>query len=568
MENVVYMNGLSKLLKGVKASEVFLVISLLCAGVFHEFTSCAVSVLMLIWLGVKYIRVGKINVYLNFTAATLLCITVFYFISMFWAVDSGMAYIGHLKFLPVLLYLFVLWQEDEDNGRIIEMLPYVAAVMVVISSVFMHLPVLNKYFSVAGRLAGFFQYPNTFALFILAALIIAVSRTKFSALDIAVCAVLLFGLVYTGSRTVLVLAVLAVPAAAVKGRKKPFRIILIILGAVFAAAAVFAVLALSGQYNIFARLSSLSLTESTFVGRFLYYRDALPLILKNPFGLGYMGYYYVQTSVQTGVYSVMYAHNDILQTALDIGWIPAMLLAFTMIKPIFSRKTPFKYRIVMTVIFLHCCFDFDLQFAAMYCRMLLFCSYREGRHIEIKRIASFSAASFITSAVCLYMGISLALSSVGMTAASQKMYPWNTQNQISQLVSADNIARADKIADRILDRNDYVVAALSAKARYAYSQGDFAKVIKYKKLVFKRAPLVYDEYVDYCQMLINGVALYTQAGDAHSAEVCAEELIKAEADLKGCEARISKLGGLISDQMKTELPEDIQEYIDELKNSK
>ena len=139
MENVVYMNGLSKLLKGVKASEVFLVISLLCAGVFHEFTSCAVSVLMLIWLGVKYIRVGKINVYLNFTAATLLCITVFYFISMFWAVDSGMAYIGHLKFLPVLLYLFVLWQEDEDNGRIIEMLPYVAAVMVVISSVFMHL---------------------------------------------------------------------------------------------------------------------------------------------------------------------------------------------------------------------------------------------------------------------------------------------------------------------------------------------------------------------------------------------------------------------------------------------
>ena len=69
-------------------------------------------------------------------------------------------------------------------------------------------------------------------------------------------------------------------------------------------------------------------------------------------------------------------------------------------------------------------------------------------------------------------------------------------------------------------------------------------------------------------MLINGVALYTQAGDAHSAEVCAEELIKAEADLKGCEARISKLGGLISDQMKTELPEDIQEYIDELKNSK
>lgn len=132
-----------------------MVIALLCTGVFHEFTSCAVSVFMLKWLGVKYIRVGKINVYLNFTVVTLLCITVFYFISMFWTVDSGMAYIGHLKFLPVFLYLFVLWQEDEENGRIIEMLPYVAAVMVVISSVFMHLPVLNKYFSVAGRLAGF-----------------------------------------------------------------------------------------------------------------------------------------------------------------------------------------------------------------------------------------------------------------------------------------------------------------------------------------------------------------------------------------------------------------------------
>lgn len=47
-----------------------------------------------------------------------------------------------------------------------------------------------------------------------------------------------------------------------------------------------------------------SIKESTFVGRLLYYYDALPVIRKNPFGLGYMGYYYIQQSIQTGVYFV------------------------------------------------------------------------------------------------------------------------------------------------------------------------------------------------------------------------------------------------------------------------
>ena len=81
--------------------------------------------------------------------------------------------------------------------------------------------------------------------------------------------------------------------------------------------------ALFDSFGIFRRVLSLSFTESTFVGRFLYYMDALPQILRRPFGMGYMGYYYDQLSVQTGVYSVMYLHNDLFQLVLDTGWIPA-----------------------------------------------------------------------------------------------------------------------------------------------------------------------------------------------------------------------------------------------------
>ena len=79
----------------------------------------------------------------------------------------------------------------------------------------------------------------------------------------------------------------------------------------------------------------LSLNESTFIGRIIYFKYGLRLIAKNPFGLGYLGFYYTEQFNQTAVYSVRYIHNELLQLLLDIGWLPAAFFAAALIAALF-----------------------------------------------------------------------------------------------------------------------------------------------------------------------------------------------------------------------------------------
>lgn len=511
------------------------------------------------WLIVRAARVKELRFCLNITSVSVLLIALFYLLTAFWAVDSGMAVIGFMKFLPVPLYLFVLMQSDDTEG-IIARLPLTAAVMTVVSAIGMQIPIFESFFSVSGRLAGFFEYPNAFALFALTAELIAVSKEKLRPLDFAVIAVLIFGILYSGSRTVFVLAVLAnaVLLFTLKsGRVKIF--VAAVIGVFAASAAIYA--AVSGGAGVFGRFLTISLNESTFVGRLLYFKDALPLVLTHPFGLGYMGYYYMQQSVQTGVYSVMFIHNDFLQLLLDIGWIPALLFAAAIIKSIFFGKKPFYKRLILAVTALHCCFDFDLQFIGMFAVLLLFTDYRAGKEYYLRKSEAVGGVSFLTAAVCIYFGISLGLSHFGKYSAAFSLYPLDTRAETQLLINETDSEKANEIADDIISRNEYVTVAYSLKARTYYSEGDFSNMIKYKRLIFDKAPFAYEEYKEYCYMLITGISLYNEAGDASSANICLKELKSAAHAVHTSKDRLSLLGTKIKDQPETLLPEDIEEYL-------
>ena len=514
---------------------------------------------MLCWLTVKVVREKKIRFNLNITSASVLCIILFYGLSAFWAVDSGMAVIGFMKFLPVPLYLLVLMQ-TENTEKMIERLPLTAAVMTAVSAIAMQIPVFEGFFSVSGRLAGFFQYPNTFALFALVSELIAISKEKLRPLDFAVIAVLLFGILYSGSRTVFVLAVAAnaVLIFTVKsGRVKLF--VAAVLGVFAAGAAVYA--ALSGGTGAFGRFLTISLGESTFVGRLLYFKDALPIILKHPFGLGYMGYYYIQQSVQSGVYSVMFIHNDFLQLLLDVGWLPALLFAAAVVRSVFGGKKPFYKRVIIAVIALHSCFDFDLQFIAVFMVLLLFTDYRAGKEYVFQKSETVGAVCFFTAVIAVYFGISLTLSSFGKYEAAFSLYPLDTRSETILLINEKDTEKAGEIADRIIKRKEYVTVAYSVKARQAYSAGDFGKLIEYKNLIFDKAPFAYEEYEEYCYMLITGIKLYREAGDAKGAQICLKELKSTAYKVHTVGERLSGLGAKIKDQPTTALPEDIEKYI-------
>ena len=275
-----------KKLKGCGFSGCMLMLALLLVGGFHEYISCALSAAMCIYL---LLRLGKgegLRIRKDLLTSAVIAISLGYGLTCLWAVDSGVALVGFVKFLPLVLYLVCL-QQQEDTETTLQVLPYYGAVLTVLSVIGMRIPGLQRLFEVSDRLAGTFQYPNTFALFLLVCQLLLWKKTPKKIWDYVTIAVLLAGLLYTGSRTVFVVAILAnIGMLFVYSKKRGRNILLIGM----AAAVLVGVILLSGS-SVLRRYLSISLTESTFVGRLLYWVDALPLLLKYPFGMGYKGYF-------------------------------------------------------------------------------------------------------------------------------------------------------------------------------------------------------------------------------------------------------------------------------------
>lgn len=559
------MGKIKEFLSDTYAAEWILLLSLVLSGGFNEYVGCVLSAIISVLLIVKIAQNRNFVVNINITSLSIAVITLLYLISCFYAVDSGMAFVGFLKFLPVLLYMLLLMQDKGIKEHLIALLPYVALALGVLSLVLMYIPITKDYFTVSDRLAGFFQYPNTFALFLLVGELTALSKEKLKPIDIISALLLIILLLFTGSRAVFILAVFSNVLIIFFRKGKKVKILLGIVVAVLAVA-VLLMLPLFNNSEIFSRYFTISFTESTFVGRLLYYFDAFPLILRHPFGLGYMGYYYVQQSIQTGVYSVMFIHNDFLQLLLDVGWIPCLLFVVGIIKSFFRKGNSACKRIILLTVFLHCLFDFDLQFISMFFILLLFLNYNDGKQFELKKGAVFVFSFVITGLLSLYFAVALGLAHFGFNQAADSMFPGNTQNKVDLLIAEDDIVAQNEIADRIISQNEYVQIAYSAKARYAFSQGDFESLISYKNKIFQIAPFSYDEYEDYCYMLIQGIQLYKQAGDEYSTEVCEQQLLKTADRLDRLDDKLSNLGRKIVDQPKTDLPDDIVKYINSLES--
>ncbi len=537
--------------------------SLFCTGIFHEYLSCLMSLFLASWLFVNHLRKNNTVFYLNLTTVSFVLIILFYGLTAFWAVDSGMAFIGFLKYLPLLLFAISLMQTEEKENMLY-LLPYAVTLMTVLSAGLAQIPLLDDYFLLAGRLSGFLQYPNTFAILVLVAELLLLSKEKIKYYDLICIALLVVGLIYTGSRTVLVIAVISniTTVLFTKSKRFIFFSILALLSGGFIAV-VF--LIATENTHIVERLLNITFKESTFVGRFLYYIDALPVILKNPFGIGYMGYCYMQPSFQSGVYSTAFIHNDFLQLMLDIGWIPSLLFGFVILKRIFGKCTSKAHRIILSTLLLHSMFDFNLQFLSVFFIYILFFEINSGKKFDISgKKWLICALTSVIACVSLYMGTSLLLYRIGQYDTSYAMYPYNPNTESAILINSEDIETANSIATKTQKRNKYLLLAYSVKARYSYSKGDFTTLIKLKNKTFEIAPFVYEEYEEYARMLINGITHYRQSGDTQNEQICIDELKAIPKRLDALNEKLSSLGKKIKDQPQTQLPEVLLEYIESI----
>lgn len=536
-------------------------IGLMWIGLFHEYTACLFGAVLGLFL-IQHIRKEKqLVIYKNATTLAIAAIGLFHLLSCLWALDRGMAFVGLLEFLPVGFFLLLLMQQPQIREKCIALLPWTMAVMTVVSAAASLIPGIGEAFLVADRLAGFLQYPNTFALLLLVSQLLLLGKAEKRWYDWLLMAILLGGILYSGSRTVFVLTVVANLAMGITAKKKLARVVT--LATVAVGILGIAALAILSDSDVLGRFLRLSLTESTFAGRFLYFWDAIPVILKHPFGLGHMGYYYMQQSVQTGVYATTFVHNEILQLMLDLGWLPCILLLVAYFKAV--KKADLPGKILLLTILAHFCFDFDLQFGAVFMLLILLLDPCQGKSVTWKKPNLAAAGAGVLAVVSLYMAVALFLPRVDLLEASAAMYPWHTQTNTLLLTQYADTEKGDALAEDILQQNEYVNLAYSIKARSAYHSGDFVSMMQYKKEIFERFPFQYPEYEEYCRMLMIGIQLYTQAGDTASADICRQELLAVKATVESLGDRLSPLGKIIADQPTTTLPFDIQEYIAAIK---
>lgn len=133
------MSKIKNFFSDTYAAEWILLLSLVLSGGFNEYVGCVLSAIISVLLIVKIAQNRNLVVNINITSLSIAVITLLYLISCFYAIDSGMAFVGFLKFLPVLLYMLLLMQDKGIKEHLIALLPYVALALGVLSLVLVFL---------------------------------------------------------------------------------------------------------------------------------------------------------------------------------------------------------------------------------------------------------------------------------------------------------------------------------------------------------------------------------------------------------------------------------------------
>lgn len=550
---------------------VIFVLACVMTGLYYELTSAWISVVLIVFLVLKS-REQPLTFYLNSASVFSCALAGFYAISCIWAVDSGLAVWGIVKYLPVPLFGVCMMQAgSQERMALLKTIPWIGGAMTFVSYILQFVPGLKNIFSVNGRLAGFFQYPNTFACFLLiglAVLFLSQKDRKMRLQDMLCEGLLSFGLLEAGSRTVYIMTIPVLIVVTILCRSKRhmlFMAVAVVCGMVVAGSLAI----IWGNSGGIERLASVSVNASTLLGRLLYWKDAVPVILRHPFGLGYLGYYISQGSFQTGVYSVRWVHNDVLQLLFDVGWIPAVLAVIAVIKALLSKRTNAMQKVVILILLVHCMVDFDLEFVFMYFVFLLCLDWEDKKSHELK---FFSACGCVAGGAMilfsLYIGVVSTLTYCGKNDMASAIYPWNTLSNIKLLVQAVDKEEMEEIADRILAQDDHITLAWDAKARVAYTNGDFGSVIAYKKQAISQARYSLEEYTDYFEMLKIGVELYQKAGDNDSAETCLREIFSIQAMLEELAENTDPLAYRIKDKPELTMPEEYGQYLAKMKRKR
>lgn len=523
-------------------------------GLFYEFTVFICACLLLLGIGIIVKKRKKFVFFKTYTNIAFVIFTAGYWVSICFAIDKGLAFVGALKFTAPLIFLVFLMQiEGDRHEECVKAIPKVGIIMLIISGMAGIFEESRDYFFRAGRLGGFFQYSNTMALFFLIGIILLCFEEKKNKKIWTEVILLVAGILLTGSRTVffMMLAFFLFMCVREKNMRKN---IIRLLGIVLIVTSIY--VWVTGDYQNIGRYLSSSLESSTLLGRILYNIDGLRLLCEHLGGVGYKGYSILQPLIQTGVYTTVFVHNDWLQIALDAGVVTAIAFGVAVVGNIISKDTKARNKVVLIVISFHMLLDFDLQYLVIFGVLLLMFSLEHG-----KKEWKFPKAAFSIIPVCVlygYFAIAYLFYHVGLYEETDKLYPYDSRIKEVCMMNSSNMSEAEDMADEILKLNQYSYAAWNIKAVAELEKENYAGMIECKKkgLAITRYDIL--EYQDYIVMLNKAINVSTGS----EREKYISNLLCVENQIQEVLGQTNDLAYRIKDKPEMKLSQEYEDFIE------
>lgn len=548
------------LFKENKILKILFILSFFLIGLFYEFMACLFLFFEFVYLGYLFYR-RDIVVYDNIHFILMIFIVFMYLFVCLFAIDKGMALIGFFKQLSILMFIIILMQFDkEERNELLLLIPFLGILMIGISMMGYFITVMKNFFIINGRIGGFFQYPNTFALFLLIGCVVLYMHRDFYTNSNVFLLILLIGIILTGSRAIYILTAIML-IYVMKNNPKYIKKILIFVTTLILIVALINLLKI--DIKVLKRLTQFSFSSSTLLGRMLYYKDGIKVLLSRPLGLGYLGYYFLEPSIQTGVYSIRFIHNDLLQIALDIGIIPCIMFIYIIISSLFSQNVKKENKIILGLIIAHSLFDFDLQYIAIFLILILCIDIYDGKKtkfisIDYKIIGNAFIA--ISTVFSLYLAVSMSFQYFNLTDLSIKLLPFYTEAKVAKLQNIENIKEGTQLAKSIEKSNSnlsiiYDVYALNEMEKHNYDQ-----MINYKEQSLNLQRYNIEAYDSYINMLY--ICLDYYQNDSTMQNKYIGKIKEVPKTLNKLKKETDNLAFKIHDQPSFELSKQSKEIID------
>lgn len=496
---------------------------------------------------------------------------ILYLASIFYAVDKGMAVMGFYKVLVVYLFYLVIMQTNIKKRDFMNAISYSGTVISIISLFAFFIPYFEERFIEKGRLGSFFQYPNTFAVFLLICIIIMVSKEKIKIYDSLGIMIMWTCFLLTFSRSMYIIGIGALLIVVIYDRRKiKYLVPFLLLGT----GLWYVIMNTMEISYVFNRIEETSTNTSEWLTRLLYYKDSLSIMKDYPMGTGHLGYYYIQRIYQTGAeYYVKYIHSNVLQIVMDIGIVGFVLVVVYFIQNVFNRRLTFYNKLLLFIIFGHGAMDFDFQFLVIgFCTLIIvFVDESKVKTINVNRLSSIVIISiFLVNYI--YMDLSSYYAYIGEDEKSLQMYPYNTEVklELAKYYRQRKPEKAYELADSVIKSNEYAIDAYIIKRDIDYSDKELEKAYESAEKLIELNPLSIKHLEKYSNILLDSAEQNFSNGSKDKASKQLEQifeiphLLNKLAKERLTDYNVKHIPRLFMSKKLTEINEDAKKLYDKI----